>query len=104
MLESVEGFEWDVANSRKSREKHRVEQSECEEAFFNLPVVAGDDVRHSVAELRFFLLGITDAGRRLFVVFTIRRRRIRVISARDMSRREREVYRAKIEESPEIPE
>jgi uncharacterized DUF497 family protein len=104
MLQEVEGFAWDAANSRKSRDKHRVDQSECEEAFFNHPVVAGDDIRHSVVEARFFLLGVADSGRRLFVVFTVRQRRIRVISARDMSRKERGIYDGKIEESAKVPE
>jgi len=69
-----------------------VTPTECEELFFNRPLIVGEDERHSEREDRFYALGQTDAGRRLFVVFALRARRIRVISARDMSRKERKVY------------
>jgi len=87
----IKGFEWDKANVEKNWEKHRVRPEECEEAFFNRVFVAKDE-RHSQVEERFYLLGETNAGRRLFVVFTLRGERIRVISARDMSRKERKAY------------
>jgi uncharacterized DUF497 family protein len=87
-----EGFDWDEGNLLKNWEKHRVSASECEQIFFNRPLVAGLDEAHSKIKARFYALGITDNGRRLFVVFTIRRNRIRVISARDMNRRERKVF------------
>ena len=87
-----EGFEWDEGNLLKNWEKHRVSASECEQIFFNRPLVAEIDEKHSKTESRVFALGITDAGRRLFIVFTIRSKKIRVISARDMNRRERKVY------------
>jgi len=87
-----EGFDWDEGNLLKNWEKHRVTASECEQLFFNRPLVAGLDKEHSESEARFFALGITDSGRRLFVVFTTRRKRILVLSARDMNRRERKVF------------
>lgn len=65
---------------------------EAEEVFFNDPVMFADDTKHSGAERRFLVLGRTAAGRRLFVAFTMRRKLIRVISARDMSRKERLVF------------
>jgi uncharacterized DUF497 family protein len=86
------GFEWDEGNLLKNWERHRVSASECEQVFFNRPLVAGVDTEHSGEEDRFYALGITDSGRRLFVVFTVRGKKIHVISARDMSRRERKVY------------
>jgi uncharacterized protein len=86
------GFEWDAGNAEKNWQKHRVSTVDCEQVFFNQPLLAGADVPHSQREPRFFLLGQTDAGRRLFVVFTIRGTLIRVISARDISRRERKAY------------
>ena len=86
------GFEWDEGNLLKNWEKHRVSASECEQVFFNHPLVASLDERHSGSEVRHYALGATDAGRRLFVVFTVCQKRIRVISARDMNRRERKVY------------
>ena len=87
-----EGFEWDEGNLLKNWEKHRVSASECEQLFFNRPLVAGSDEKHSHKETRHFALGVTDANRFLYIVFTIRRKRIRVISARDMNRRERKVF------------
>lgn len=81
-------FEWDYGNSEKNRLKHGVERNECEEVFFNEPLIVGADLRHSQREERFFLLGTSDGGRLLFIVFTRRNKKIRVISARDMSRKE----------------
>ena len=68
--------------------------AECEEVFFNRPLVIADDEKHSAAEERLYALGQTDAARLLFVVFTMRGRLIRVISARNMSRNERKVYQS----------
>lgn len=91
-------FEWDKHNSEKNWLKHRVSASECEEVFFNRPLVVGDDTKHLQSECRFYSLGHTDAGRLLFVVFTVRSDRIRVISARDMNRKERKGYKSHAEE------
>jgi uncharacterized protein len=94
-LQTVEGFDWDQGNISKNREKHEVTPAECEELFFNMPLVVQTVEPPSASEKRYFALGKTDADRRLFIVFTIRRNKIRVISARDMSRKERSVYREK---------
>lgn len=93
LLESCEGFDWDQGNRDKNWRRHRVTDSECEQVFFNEPLIAGKDVEHSKQEPRLFSLGQTDAGRLLFVAFTIRDRLIRVISARDMTRGELRKYR-----------
>ena len=92
-LARVTGFEWDDGNSRKSVEKHSVSQAEAEQVFLNEPLLAEDE-EHSVTEQRFHALGRTDSGRRLHVTFTLRREGalVRVISARDMNRRERAFY------------
>ena len=87
-----DGFDWDEGNLLKNWERHRVSASECEQVFFNRPLVAGLDEKHSSREGRYYPLGVTDAARHLFVVFTVRGTRIRVISARDMSRRERKLF------------
>ena len=92
LLAACVGFDWDEGNIFKNWEKHRVSASECEQVFFNLPMVAVPDERHSHEELRFYALGQTDSERLLFVVFTVRNKLIRVISARDMNRNERKVY------------
>jgi hypothetical protein len=86
------GFDRDEGNLIKNWEKHGVSAFECEQVFFNRPFIAAPDEAHSSAESRFYALGQTDASRLLFIAFTIRGRLIRVISARDMSRRERKVF------------
>lgn len=91
-IQDVDGFEWDEGNRDKNWLKHLVSSGECEEMFFNLPIVVADDVKHSELERRYFALGQTNDARLLFISFTIRMNKIRVISARDMSRREREIY------------
>jgi len=92
ILNQCEGFDWDDGNINKNWLKHEVSPAECEQIFFNRPLVIQDDIKHSEAEKRFYALGRTDAKRNLFIAFTVRKKRIRVISARDMSRKEREVY------------
>ena len=90
----VEGFEWDDGNARKSDDKHGVSQAEAEQVFFNQPLLIVDDPRHSLHEPRCHALGRTDDDRPLHISFTLRRAatRIRVISARAMSRKERAHY------------
>lgn len=91
-------FDWDEGNSEKSWERHGVRQSECEEVFGGRPLLVSDDLAHSESEPRHLALGRTRAERRLFVVFTMRAEGIRVISARDMNRKERRTYDAACEE------
>jgi len=86
------GFQWDEHSEVKVWKRRQAFVAECQEVFFNIPLVVQDDPKHSQGKPRFCCLGQTDAGR-LFVVFTIRGTLIRLISARDMSRKEREVYR-----------
>ncbi len=90
----VVGFDWDAGNERKSLDKHGVTRAEAEQPFLNEPLLVLEDDRHSVGELRFHALGRTNAMRRLHVAFTLRPENtlIRVISARDMSAKERVVY------------
>jgi uncharacterized DUF497 family protein len=85
-------FDWDGGNAEKNWLRHRVSQSESEQVFFNRPLVAAEDGPHSLGEVRHYALGSTDAGRLLFVAYTLRGERIRIISARDMTRRERKEY------------
>jgi uncharacterized protein len=92
--EHIEGFQWDEGNSRKSTDKHGVSQAEAEQIFFNEALIVQEDVKHSGEETRFHALGTTDEGRLLHVTFTLRGsgRLVRVISARDMHRKERDQY------------
>lgn len=90
----VTGFDWDEGNSRKNAEKHGVGQSEAEQIFFNEPLVVLEDTKHSQTEARYHALGETDDAKLLHITFTLRHggTLIRVISARDMHRKERAVY------------
>jgi len=91
-LSKCTGFEWDKGNLLKNWEEHGVTGSECEQIFFNNPQIVAPDLRHSGKEDRYFVLGQTDTGRLLYVVFMIRKTLVRIISARDISRKERKVY------------
>lgn len=91
-LQRCTGFEWDEGHSGKNWKKHRVSDGECEQVFFNPPLMAIPDIEHSQDEDRILVLGRTESGRKLFVVCTVRGDRIRVISAREMTKREREAY------------
>lgn len=92
ILSNINGFEWDKGNIAKNWERHGVTHLECEEVFFNNPLMVKNDVTHSTTELRHYVLGKTNGHRLLFLVFTIRNNKIRVISARDMSKKERKIY------------
>ena len=87
------GFDWDEGNARKN-DKHGVSMAESEQVFFNFPLLVLEDSIHSFQEMRFHALGRTDDGRLLHITFTLRQRneKIRVISARDMHRKERFFY------------
>ncbi len=84
----ITGFQWDEGNLLKNPEKHGVSNSESEEIFFNEPLIVADDLKHSAIELRWYALGKTNERRMLFVVFTIRKDRIRILSSRDMNKKE----------------
>jgi len=91
-MPDFEGFDWDEGNAEKNWIKHNVTPSESEQVFFNRPIFVSDDTKHSKEEKRYYALGQTDEGRLLFLAFAIRKRLIRVISARNMSRKERRIY------------
>jgi len=90
------GFNWDEGNARKSAEKHDVSQPEAEQIFFNQPLLLLPDLKHSQYEPRFHALGKTNNKRQLHITFTLRfhaeGKLIRIISARDMHRKERSIY------------
>jgi uncharacterized DUF497 family protein len=93
-LAQIAGFDWDDGNSRKSFEKHAVSQMEAEQVFLDPRLLVLVDEKHGGNEKRFQAYGEAANGRRLQVSFTLRQSAtmIRVISARDMSRRERARY------------
>ena len=92
-LNKVAGFDWDAGNSRKN-DKHGVSAAEAEQVFFNAPLLLFDDAGHSQQERRLHALGKTGSGRGLHISFTLRQlgTLIRVISARDLHRKERAIY------------
>jgi uncharacterized protein len=92
-------FEWDEGNQDKNLLKHNVLNSESEEIFFNQPLIIAEDEKHSIIESRYYALGKTDHDRLLFIVFTVRKEKIRIISARDMKKKEKEIYHAKDEKN-----
>ncbi len=96
-LTRVTGFQWDAGNDTKTWERHRVTRDECEQLFFNQPLIVADDFKHSLHEARYFALGRTNLDRLLLVVFTIRGALLRVISARPMNKTERRLYAEKSE-------
>lgn len=88
-------FEWDKGNKDKNWLKHKVKNEECEEIFFDKKKKILKDVLHSGKEKRFIILGKTKKERLLFVVFTIRNKKVRVISARDVNKKEVILYEEK---------
>jgi uncharacterized DUF497 family protein len=93
-LAACTGFDWDEANSSKNWDLHGVTPEEAEDVFFQDPLIVRSDPQHSDREKRFWALGQTGHGRKLFVAFTIRGKLIRVISVRNMSQREEEAYKS----------
>lgn len=91
-------FEWDKHNIAHIG-KHTVTQEEAEEVFYQEPQVIAYDEIHSTAEARYAFLGRTKEGRKLMLIFTLRgknKERIRILSARDQSKKERKEYEAEI--------
>jgi len=101
-LDYCVGFDWDEGNIDKNWYAHQVSWWECEEVFFNRPRPVFEDTAHSGLEERFYVLGQTNAGRLLFVSFTIRDEHIRPISARDMNARERKIYGLHAKRNPDV--
>jgi len=91
-FDSIIGFDWDEGNKHKNWDKHQVDFRECEEVFFNQPLLINEDIMHSFQEKRYYVLGRSDTNRMLFLVFTLRNNKIRAISARDQSKKERVIY------------
>jgi uncharacterized DUF497 family protein len=93
-LPKLKGFQWDEGNRHKNRLKHQINTKECEQIFFNRPIIIFFDRKHSQQENRYGVLGITNQGRLISLVFTIRSQLVRVITARSQSRKEKSLFRA----------
>lgn len=85
-------FEWDDGNRLKNWIKHKVGVEECEQVFFNKNLTTYYDEKHSIIEQRWLAMGVTEKGRQLSIFFTVRNKIIRIISARDMSKKEKKLY------------
>lgn len=97
IVTDCKGFQWDEGNLDENWYLHQVTNGECEEVFFNLPLIIASDTKHSDQEQRLYALGRTDTNRWLFIAFTIRDELIRVTSARDMNDRETRKYAERVE-------
>lgn len=104
VISNCKGFQWDEGNLDKNWYLHQVTNGECEELFFNLPLIIASDPKHSQQEQRHYALGRTDQDRWLFIAFTIRDDLIRVISARDMNQREMIKYAERIKRDTDLQE
>ena len=91
-IDKIVGFDWDDGNIYKNEAKHGIRWTTVEEIFFNKPLLIVEDFKHSCNECRCLALGIDNNGTKLSVIFTLRDNKIRVISARPMSKKERNVY------------
>lgn len=87
-LSRLEGFEWDEGNLEHIK-RHRVNYRESEAVFFNKPLIITPDKTHSQSEERLRVYGLTNKNRQICLIFTIRNNKIRVISARDLNKKEK---------------
>lgn len=91
-------FEWDEGNEQKNWIKHEVKAEEAEEPFFTEERLIAEDKLHSTErETRFILIGKSKQGRMLFIIFTVRKEKIRIISARDTDKKEVLLYEKALE-------
>ena len=88
----IVGFEWNKGNLEHIR-KHKVLYTECEEVFLNKPLVILFDEEHSGEENRYKIFGISAKNRQLSLAITIRNNQIRIITARDQSKKERIAFK-----------
>ena len=92
IIREVFEFEWDQGNKEKNLNKHKVTDEECEEVFFDPMKKISRDTLHTNQEKRYLVLGKTKKDRLLFIVFTIRKNKMRIISARDLNKKEKYLY------------
>jgi len=95
IFKSIQGFDGDSGNINKNLIKHNVTWKEAEASFRNRPIVILEDIKHSDKEIRYTLYGQTDEGRKVTIIYTLRRNYFRVVSARDQNKNERRFYENK---------
>ena len=89
-VEAINGFDWDNGNIYKNEDKHGLNYKKIEEVFFNEPLI--EDFAHSELECRCIAFGIDNSNKKIVVIFTVRDSKIRVISAREMTKKEKKFY------------
>lgn len=89
-------FQWDEGNSHNNKDKHRVEKTEAEDVFSDKNKIIFSDTFHSDTEKRYIVLGKTSKRRLLYIIFTLRNGNIRIISARDINKKEVYLYKKKL--------
>jgi uncharacterized protein len=92
LFEKIDGFEWDCGNIEKNLIKHEVTCQEAEEIFLDTESLNYDDKKHSVIEERLIKIGKSFSGRILIAYYTVRRNKIRIISVRDVNKKEKSLY------------
>ena len=85
-------FEWDPRKAAKNLRKHRVSFNEAATVFGDPLSTTVPDPDHSMAENRYIIIGVSNRRRVVMVAYTERGERIRIISARELTRAEREAY------------
>lgn len=98
-LGRIKDFEWDKGNIDKSFEKHGITPNQSEEIFLDENLKVIKDIRHSQDEKRFIAIGRTFENKILFVIFTFRDKKIRIISARKANKKERRKYEKAIKKN-----
>ncbi|MBL7078553.1 BrnT family toxin [Candidatus Shapirobacteria bacterium] len=94
--DKLRGFEWDQGNIDKSYQKHGITPKESEEVFLDSNLQIIRDLKHSKKEPRFIIIGKSFKKKTLFVVFALRKNKVRVVSARLANKKERRYYEQKI--------
>jgi len=85
-------FEWDTAKAKRNRAQHKVSFEEAADALLDPVARTTPDPDHSIDEHRFITFGVSARRRLLLVSFTWRGDSIRIISARQATQHEREIY------------
>jgi len=95
-------FEWDEGNKGKNLRKHGILNEEVESVFFDKKSLLADDLKHSKFEDRFQVVGKSVMENLLTVFFTIRKDKVRIISARSVNKKERKAYEQKVKTNTKL--
>ena len=101
-LSKITGFEWDKGNIDKNYQKHSITPNEAEQVFTDEGAQVEKDIKHQEKEERYIAIGKDAQNKILFVVFTLRKHKIRVISARVANQKERRLYEEQVKKNPQV--